>query len=439
MQDPQSDPRVRQWSDRFRKDRLAKAVVVGLRDRADEIWHHAFHLLQRESAEYRNSVDEEFAGESKSHCNALLSLIVATAAGEMRRRGLDAFDIVRTHAQWRAQHRVPLIASLHAYRIAHRTYSELSQDALARHGKPKDIVRSQRMLSDFWIEFFDHIGSVLAEAHAVEEGLIIAQEGRRYATLFDDLLRGIAPSDRELQRLCALRGIRPSAPLAVAVAKPRLPVDGHPVDLEVTLRSFRRLLEQVLSPAVFGSLVDIRNDQVTAIVCTEAETGRKLLQALRRGGFAKRAANGHAAYVGISRDVAEIGELPEALKEAEVAFQFADVPHPLMHFPNIELTDLLVRRADRIAFRLIPAWASRLHAAADGQSRELSRTIRAFALCNFNVKRTAHLLGVHTNTVYFRLNRMKKLSGLDPRTYAGASTILAALRLLETHGGTPAT
>jgi sugar diacid utilization regulator len=47
------------------------------------------------------------------------------------------------------------------------------------------------------------------------------------------------------------------------------------------------------------------------------------------------------------------------------------------------------------------------------------------------VKCTAHKLGVHTNTVYFRLNRLKKVSGLDPRTYAGASTILTALRLLE--------
>lgn len=434
MQGPRPDTLVRAWSDRFRKDPLAKSVVANLRDRADDIWHHAFQLLQRESAEYRNSVDDEFAQESKAHCNELLRLIIAVAVGETKRSGrLDPFDFVRTHAQWRAQHRVPLIASLHAYRIAHRTYSELSQDALALHGKPKEVVRSQRMLSDFWIELFDHIGSVLAEAHAVEDGLTVAQETRSYVVLIDDLLRGIEPNDRELQRLCALRGIRPGVPLAIAVAKPLLPVDGHPVDIEATLRSFVRLFEQVLSPAVFGRLVDVRNNQVAAIVCSEAETGRKLLQALRRGGFAKRAANGHAACVGISRDVADVSNLPEALEEAEIALQFANAAHPLMHFADIDLADLLVRRADRIALRLIPPWARRLHAAADEQSRELSRTIRAFADCSFNVKRTARLLDVHTNTVYFRLNRMKKLSGLDPRTYAGASTILSALRLLEIH------
>jgi sugar diacid utilization regulator len=56
-----------------------------------------------------------------------------------------------------------------------------------------------------------------------------------------------------------------------------------------------------------------------------------------------------------------------------------------------------------------------------------------FADCNFYVKSTAQALGVHTNTVYFRLNRLKKISDLDPRSYAGTSTILTALRLLEVH------
>jgi sugar diacid utilization regulator len=42
--------------------------------------------------------------------------------------------------------------------------------------------------------------------------------------------------------------------------------------------------------------------------------------------------------------------------------------------------------------------------------------------------------GVHTNTVYFRLNRIKKLIGVDARTYAGTSLLLTALRLSEIHG-----
>jgi DNA-binding PucR family transcriptional regulator len=58
-----------------------------------------------------------------------------------------------------------------------------------------------------------------------------------------------------------------------------------------------------------------------------------------------------------------------------------------------------------------------------------SRTIHAFADCDLNVKRTARLLNLHTNTVYFRLNRVVKLTGVDPRSFSGASLLLTALRL----------
>jgi sugar diacid utilization regulator len=75
-----------------------------------------------------------------------------------------------------------------------------------------------------------------------------------------------------------------------------------------------------------------------------------------------------------------------------------------------------------------------LAANGGGQSAELSRTIRAFAESSLNVKQTARRLGVHTNTVYFRLNRIHKLTGVDPRTFSGTSLLLTALRLRETVG-----
>jgi sugar diacid utilization regulator len=106
---------------------------------------------------------------------------------------------------------------------------------------------------------------------------------------------------------------------------------------------------------------------------------------------------------------------------------------------NIDLPEFLIRRADTAAVRLIPAWARQLGAAGDDQARELRRTLRAFADCSFNVKQTAGRLRVHINTVYFRLNRINTLTGVNPRTYEGTSLLLTALRLLETHPGAQAT
>jgi len=73
----------------------------------------------------------------------------------------------------------------------------------------EEAIVSLALMSDFWIELFDHVGAVLAEAHAVEEGLIVAQSTRTYFGLIDDLLRGIAPGDASSQKLCTLCGIRP--------------------------------------------------------------------------------------------------------------------------------------------------------------------------------------------------------------------------------------
>src|SRR5262249_12374186 len=158
-------------------------------------------------------------------------------------------------------------------------------------------------------------------------------------------------------------------------------MNGHQ-DREVALRSLSRLFEQALSSTVFGMLIDVGDSQVTAIVCSDTDTGRNLMQALRRGAFAKRTASGQSAAVGISMDVAEVAGLPEALEEAQIAIDFANAKQPLMRFSDIHLPDLLVRRADQMAFRLIPAWARHLGSAEDTQSCQLIRTIRAFADCN---------------------------------------------------------
>jgi hypothetical protein len=112
-----------------------------LRGRRDEIWRGAFELLQRECPEYRNAVDDDFTAESKGHCGELLDLIVAVAAGRADRLGADPFGFVRTHAEWRARHGVPLSASLHAYRLAHRTYWTMAREA-ARAPRFLDCSRS---------------------------------------------------------------------------------------------------------------------------------------------------------------------------------------------------------------------------------------------------------------------------------------------------------
>src|SRR5579864_803269 len=146
------------WSERIRDSPLAMEVVAGLEGRASEIWRRTFDLLREESPEYRNAVDDEFTAESKSHCGELLTMIVAIGAGRLK--GPDPFAFVRKHAEWRTRHQVPLVASLHAYRLAHKTYWGITREQLTRHRKRKQALEALAILSDFWIELFEAVGAM---------------------------------------------------------------------------------------------------------------------------------------------------------------------------------------------------------------------------------------------------------------------------------------
>jgi len=406
--------KMRDWSERFRNAPLAASVVASLDGRAGDIWRRTFELLKRESPEYRNSVDEEFTRESQSHCKELLQTIVGIARGWTARGGGAPFGFVRTHAEWRARRQVPLIASLHAYRLAHKTYGQVTRELLLAHSQRDEALHALAMLSDFWIEFFDYVGWVLADAHAVEEGLGVASNTRAYSALIRDLLRGVEPRGPEGRQLRTLCGIRPGAPMVVAVARPvgAAKEDG---DLEPALRSLARVFQQMPS-AVFGKVVDVHRSEVRAVVCCERTPGRRLSQALRRAGLAAR--------IGVSTDADEAAALPGRLHEARLALEFSTAERPLMHFADIDLTEFLVRRADKDAHRLIPEWAR-------GFNGDFAATIRAFADCSLSVKQTASALGVHPNTVYFRLKQIGKMTGVDPRTFSGTSLLVTVLRLLE--------
>jgi hypothetical protein len=424
---------VAEWSNRLRADPLASKAITDLHGRGKAIWTRAFDLLQRECPEYRNSVDNEFSRESKRHCAELLRFILSIAAGQLHDLGADPFRFVRTHAEWRAAHNVPLAASLHAYRLAHKIYWGMTRSAVLKHAKQAEVIVGLSTLSDFWLELFDTVGASLTEAHAVEQKLVTAHGARAHAGLVEDLIGGVIPRNAEAQRICALCGVRPGECMAVVVAR-LVAADEAQVDFEVKLRSLAQLIERSLPPSGFGKLIDIRNSEITGVISSDSDTARRALRALQGLASKKHAGNGIAATLGVSLDVTEVSRLPQALEEAQLAISFASSAQPVMMFGNIELMEFLIRHADHSAFRLIPGWARHFSDPTDARSRDLLQTVRAFADASFNVKQTARQLGLHANTVYFRLNRVIEITGIDPRTYSGLSLLLTALRMLECNG-----
>src|SRR5690606_3615205 len=53
--------------------------------------------------------------------------------------------------------------------------------------------------------------------------------------------------------------------------------------------------------------------------------------------------------------------------------------------------------------------------------------------CNLNLKRTAYELGIHKNTLYYRLDKIKKILNRDPQEFNQAVKLKSALYLWNLH------
>lgn len=77
--------------------------------------------------------------------------------------------------------------------------------------------------------------------------------------------------------------------------------------------------------------------------------------------------------------------------------------------------------------RLVPLLAAGQRVAAEHP--HLAAAVTGYADGRFSVSEAARHLGLHADTVAYRLDRWHELTGWDPRSFAGLARSLAALRL----------
>ena len=154
------------------------------------------------------------------------------------------------------------------------------------------------------------------------------------------------------------------------------------------------------------------------------DAGRVPFAPLLRDGLAEATGSSSPFLrIGIGLDATSIAELPRSYSEAVAATEIEAAGHPVAHLASVSVDAWLRHRADATARRLKPAWSGAL------RDSRLVPTLEAFAAASLNVKACANLLKVHNNTVYHRLNNVRRLTGVDPRTYAGLSHLLAVLSI----------
>ena len=132
--------------------------------------------------------------------------------------------------------------------------------------------------------------------------------------------------------------------------------------------------------------------------------------------------------IGIGTVVGHIRELARAYKEAQVAIEVGkvfDTEKSIINYENLGIGRLIYQLPTTLCEMFLQEVFKKNP--IDSLDQETLFTINKFFENNLNVSETARKLFVHRNTLVYRLEKIKKLTGLDLREFDDAITFKVAL------------
>ncbi|MCW5735279.1 MAG: helix-turn-helix domain-containing protein [Enhydrobacter sp.] len=408
------------------RTRLAEAGVIpaaapGLRASARDAGEALRSEVLKEVRGFSDSGNPRVLPELRDHAQAHIDELVRLFAGGE----LGDFTFVREHARLRAEQRFPLETTLHAYRCGHRVLSRWMRDS-AVASRLDNPDRAIATIADFAIEYTDTISAVMTSEYVAHIRVVAAAQGDRDAELLNVLLAGYDESDGRIAQLLRACGYleQRHAYCVVAIRS------ANASEMEAPERGQRILtsLSDLLSGTHIRSLAGLRNGVVVAVA---SAVRRKSGWTTPQSSLAERLASlllqwGPSVVVGVSADHPSTSAIPRAQREAFAALEFASVDRRVVRFSTLPLRSLLTHAGGEYVRATAPAWTAVLLDADAAAEGNLLKTLAALADSSLNVQAAARRLGVHANTVYGRLSRIRDLTGLDGQNFHDLVEMLLA-------------
>ena len=400
---------------------VVPAVGTAMLQRLDHLTGELIEAVTTEVSAYGESGNPDVLPQLEAH----ISEVVRKAAGLLAGERPDTFDFVAEHAQLRASQKFPLDAILHAYRCVHRHLSRTVRDAaLEAADESAQVRRVVAAVTDFTVEYTGALGTVLTAEYVAHTRVLAEAEGDRRTRLLDTLLSGYDESDRVAANL--LRGagyLEQRQSYCVAIAR-----SVNPQEMENPARAQRMAdaVAEVFARSAVRSLVAVREHHVVAILSGTRRlsgwTAPQSLVADRVYPLLRQV--GPAAVIGLSNDVPSTSHIPRAASEARLALGFADVANRVLRYADIPFRKMLVTHARESVRSALPGWLEAFSAMDRKARGSFSATLNAYADADMNVLRAADALGVHPNTIYARMRRIREATGLDPLSYHALTEML---------------
>ena len=148
-------------------------------------------------------------------------------------------------------------------------------------------------------------------------------------------------------------------------------------------------------------------------------------------------------FIGISTIVDNLKDLARAYKEARIALEVGKVfdnERSVISYENLGIGRLIYQLPTTLCEAFLQEVFKRgsLESLESRDDDTQMKTVRAFFENNLNVSKTAESLYVHRNTLVYRLEKIRKLTGLDLREFDHAVTFKDALMVKKYLSNKPA-
>jgi carbohydrate diacid regulator len=169
-------------------------------------------------------------------------------------------------------------------------------------------------------------------------------------------------------------------------------------------------------------------DVVLVKQLSEGQDSKELMRIARQVEETITKELGVKVVIGIGTVAAHLRELARSYKEAQVAIDVGKVfetEKAIINYENLGIGRLIYQLPTTLCEMFLQEVFKKNP--IDALDQETLFTINKFFENNLNVSETARKLFVHRNTLVYRLEKIKKLTGLDLREFDDAITFKVAL------------
>lgn len=392
------------------------AVIDEFERRRDRLADEVAAILVAEIPAYAQLSSPEFDADLRHAIGDHHDALVAYLRSGQRRLEPADLEYVRRSAAVRARIGLPLADYLRSLRLGQRRlWEELI--AIAERRSASFLTDTTRNVMDF----IDYAAVVAAEAYLEEQQTLLAEADRVRRDLLEELLLGREPAPGPGRTIARQAGLHWAARCVLILA-----VVNNPELEERRLRHAAAVLERAVAERV-RPLVVVRQHEIVIVRAVLKEPVR-LTQPLQKA-RSVLGADGIDISIGASTVHSSPTSLPAAYAEAASAVDSSGARGGLLVLADLRAFDYLMMRVDETTGRLVP---SLLHQFAEEDTKSArihSETLRAYVGADLNAKNAADRLGIHANTVHYRLDRIRDRTGCDLRNLDDIVDLMVAIQL----------